>query len=310
MKNNYPIKYASMPIISRGEYDPIAYVTLKCYKVEKSEKYQQNGETRTRYEVVFPFKLHSGEWERVVPEFHLINGNCINSIIVSDVFDDYEEAEKATAIKNKKIVTENIALLPYSSNFKERIEEIRAEHQELVTKYKKIADRINSNTPDLKINAPKKEQSIILKNTDKIIVLDTSLYDFIRTRDNTNYSAYHLSVKDFQELKERIATKTESTEYKIDETEKLLENDSKSRRTKIYNYADPTNSPYSLKEARLTYTNTSDEEVKSDSLDTSSIKAYTMETYEDVIESYITTLATPVEEVEFNNRVYLKKIEG
>ena len=60
MKNNYPIKYAAMPIIEQTgwypglhelerEYGIVCYIVSKCYVVGREEKYNRYGNTICEY---------------------------------------------------------------------------------------------------------------------------------------------------------------------------------------------------------------------------------------------------------------------
>ena len=109
MKNNYPIKYAAMPIIEQtgrdSEYRVVCYIVSKCYVVGREEKYNMSGNTECKYKVVFPYErdnLHR-YLSRVEPSYNCY-GECRNSTNVDKVFDSFEEAREDALKKNKKIV--------------------------------------------------------------------------------------------------------------------------------------------------------------------------------------------------------------
>lgn len=116
MKCNYPVKYVAMPIIEQigwchglneleRNYDVVCYIVSKCYLLSDKIKYKENGKSLKEYEVVFPYqKRQYYSWERVIPEFNLINYACTNSNLVDKVFDNYEEALEFATQKIKNCV--------------------------------------------------------------------------------------------------------------------------------------------------------------------------------------------------------------
>ena len=60
MKNNYPIKYAAMPIYEQTgwthglnalerNYDVVAYIVSKCYLISERKEYERNGKQINNY---------------------------------------------------------------------------------------------------------------------------------------------------------------------------------------------------------------------------------------------------------------------
>lgn len=109
----YPIKYALMSVIEQvgwanglheleRKYDVVAYVVSKAYVISKTIKYHSDGTEEYLFNVVFPHTDFSNLDIKTVPKYN-INGECINSLEVSEVFDTYEEAVQARIIENRKL---------------------------------------------------------------------------------------------------------------------------------------------------------------------------------------------------------------
>ena len=116
MKNNYPIKYAVIPMIEQvgwengvceleRKYGTVCYIVSKCYVVEESKKYNINGTTKIEYQVVCPFSEDEYyTWRREEPSYNLVHGHCTNSVITDALFDNLEEAKNAKNQKNDDIL--------------------------------------------------------------------------------------------------------------------------------------------------------------------------------------------------------------
>ena len=160
MKNNYPIKYAVMPIIEQTgwypglhelerEYGIVCYIVSKCYVVGREEKYNMYGNTLCEYKVVFSYGKDNqyGGLSRVEPEFCLMNGRCNNSTNVDKVFDSFEEAKEETEKKNKEILSKELSFIRVDDNFNQNVSLAREKHEEVVNYYQNYReeDRITTN---------------------------------------------------------------------------------------------------------------------------------------------------------------------
>ena len=155
MKNNYPIKYAVMPIIEQTgwypglhelerEYGIVCYIVSKCYVVGREEKYNRYGNTICEYKVVFSYGKDNqyGDLSRVEPEFCLMNGRCNNSTNVDKVFDSFEEAKEETEKKNKEILSKELSYIRVDDNFHQNVSLVREKHEEVVSYYQEIENMI------------------------------------------------------------------------------------------------------------------------------------------------------------------------
>lgn len=92
---NYPIRYAIMPYnehvgyvlgTNKKIYDVTGYIASKCYVLSKKINYLEDGSSEKEYEVVFPYQKK---------ELWKIEYPSRNSIIVTDLYDSFEDAVKA-----------------------------------------------------------------------------------------------------------------------------------------------------------------------------------------------------------------------
>lgn len=112
MKNNYPIKYALMPIIEQTgwthgmhelerEYGVVCYIISKCYVIKETKKYNINGTTDIKYQVVFPYYLSNTN-----RKYRFINKQEIEQAI-KNINDEMEEAQEeySKLFEKEKIYT-------------------------------------------------------------------------------------------------------------------------------------------------------------------------------------------------------------
>lgn len=138
---NYPIKYAVLELKERNsyldEYDDITkgFIPSKCYVIESDIIYNPDGSNKMVHIVVFPFqdiksfKISLGNLGKAnIPNFEEYGTICpIN--MVTDLFDNYENAKIVTEQKNEelkykllsKYTSSNLSKLSYE-NYKHRIE--------------------------------------------------------------------------------------------------------------------------------------------------------------------------------------------
>lgn len=307
MKNNYPIKYATMPIyeqtcwnsglneLERG-YGVVAYIVSKCYVINEQKQYLYNGDYNISYQVVFPYKKDNqfpNEWIRVEPEFNY-SREYTNSVIVEETYDNYVDAlEKANA-KNKQILCEQIAKLP-SEKIIEEMDKVKQQFNDKIEKYKILQVLIEEKTSDLKVNSIKKEQSIIVIDDDKDIVVDLSIYDYINLFHEPFYVC-NVSIEDYDLMKKQIKNSMlderspRNTKVEYDMFRYLLASDSKNKIIRIAD-CDSENDKgcFYLKDDSMYY----DKEMYQFHKDPAfsrqqrGKKIYTTETYEDIIKSYI-----------------------
>lgn len=297
MKNNYPIRYAVRPIVeqigwSHGlnelerEYGTVAYIVSKCYVISQTKRYFQNGEEDENYSVVFPYQKDSAysEYYRVDPSFNIYE-QCINSTVVDKIFMTREEAMEEARILNEKIVKRKIVALHYNSKFKDNVREIRESQKEKLEDYKFLEELSKEKTSDMIVGAPFKEQKIILISNGKVKISDNSLYDFIRVWSGQEFLVFNVSVKKFELLKKKVYQ--EDIDCKSFDENLLLEGIETGEVVKINNYDNEQGKGcFYIQNNLMSYDANLDAPRRVDG-DDSKIKVYTIETYGDVINSYI-----------------------
>ena len=298
MKNNYPIKYAVMPIIEQTgwtpglhelerEYGIVCYIVSKCYVVGREEKYNRYGNTICEYKVVFSYGKDNqyGDLSRVEPEFCLMNGRCNNSTNVDKVFDSFEEAKEETEKKNKEILSKELSYIRVDDNFHQNVSLVREKREEVVNYYQKIENMIEENSTDLVVNDKAKEQSVIIGRNDSYKKKEYSLYDMIRLYNDENFIAYNVSLEDYLKIEEQLKN---GQEVDTDSIKKncLLISSSNDKKVKVINYdSKDKRSCFYIENGSLYYDDKLD--VSLDTISGDALVIYTIETYDDVISSYI-----------------------
>ena len=298
MKNNYPIKYAAMPIIEQTgwypglhelerEYGIVCYIASKCYVVGREEKYNRYGNTLCEYKVVFSYGKDNqyGGLSRVEPEFCLMNGRCNNSTNVDKVFDSFEEAKEETEKKNKEILSKELSFIRVDDNFNQNVSLAREKHEEVVNYYQEIESMIEENSTDLVVNDKVKEQSVIFERNNSWKKIEYSLYDMIRLYSDEDFIAYNVSLDDFKKIEEQLKN---GQEVDTDSIKKncLLISSSNDKKVKVINYdSKDKRSCFCIENGSLYYDDKLD--VSLDTISGDALVIYTIETYDDVISSYI-----------------------
>lgn len=303
MKNNYPIKYALMPIEEQtgwihglNELEPdrnvIAYIASKCYKISDKTEYYQTGIEKKSYEVVFPYEREDyGVWVRVEPSFNLMHGSCINCITVDKVFDSYEDAHQEACKKNHKLALKSYGYLPCDFNFSECIRQFKEEYEEKLTIYQDLEQKIEQNTKDLVVAENKKEQNIIIVNNGKVMNNTCSLYEFIKLFSYESFCVYNTSIEEYNAMKSEIKNNGKLDDFStIRDNNCLLVNDKEKNIVQIINYGDKDEiGCFYLKDDNMYYDRNMIPFTKEVAFNyyKSNIIVYTIETYEDVINSHI-----------------------
>ena len=214
MKNNYPIKYAVIPIEEQigwvpglneleREYGTVCYIVSKCYLVNDNKKYEKDGSITQKYYVVCPYyKDEYLTWHRQEPSFNYISNTCYNSIKVNNIFDNLEDAKKYKDDLNDELLTKKISYLPVK-NLKEKIIETKKEFNKLLSHYNKLEEEIENQTQDLIVNNTPKEQTVIYYKNNEYSK-NTSLYQMIDLFNHYNFIAYSLTIEEYKKLHESI----------------------------------------------------------------------------------------------------------
>ena len=298
MKNNYPIKYAVMPIKAHlgwcddlnelEENYGVIYIASKCYVVGRQEEYSMYGDTLCQYNVVFPYekdKRYKDFLSRVEPRECLMNGRCNNSINVDKVFDNFEEAKEEASKKNKEILSKILSFIPFDANFNQNSSLVKEKHEELVNYYQEIESMIEENSTDLVVNDKVKEQSVIFGHDNSYKKKEYSLYDMIRLFSDENFIAYNISLEDYKKIEEQLKN-GEQVDTDTIKKNCLLISSSGDKKVKVVNYdSKDKKSCFYIEKGSLYYDDKLDASLDSVSDDTTVI--YTIETYDDVINSYL-----------------------
>ena len=207
MKNNYPIKYAVIPIIEQvgwspglheleREYGTVCYIVSKCYLVGEEKKYKQNGEVTTKYKVVPTYEKNPylRGWSRIEPLFD-VNGDCCNCFRVSGIFDNYEEANAAKNVMNDRLFADNF----FSFS---KIEEERKKFDKTLRFYNRLEVEIEKNSTNLQVNKKSKEQSFLFLYEGEIFKKEMPVYDIIdySMYDYENYVIYSVSEEEYKKI--------------------------------------------------------------------------------------------------------------
>lgn len=317
MKLNYPIRYAVRPMIEQVGWsiglnelerreEPVAYIVSKCYVISWTKNYSAKGYEETIYSVVFPFKLDSfGEYIREEPSFNLIHGQCVNADLVEKVFMTREEAAREADKMNDSLLRKRIASLPYDDNFNEKVACIKEEHQEKLEQYKYLEELTEKKTSDLVVDSPFKEQKVVVVTDGKMKILDESLYEFIRICAGEKFYAFSVTTEEFELMKEAIA---DNNSYDTTKAENRLLLEGEENIVKINDYGSRLyEGCFYLQNNYMFYDNDLSKPNKSEE-DSKVTKVYTLETYEDVINSYIPNFISTIVLVEAEKDILQKKI--
>ena len=301
MKNNYPIRYAVMPIYEfsgyqhglnelEPTYDVSLYIVSKCYLIEESIEYKENGEKKNIYKVVYPYEegrnSNSGSLVRCEPQFNLYN-QSINSVIVDKIFDSFDSCLAETERLNEQLLIDMICNLPYNEDFSTNVNLLRGQFNEKLKEYRKLEEKIENGTSDLIVNDSYKYQNIIISFGDKDVLSSMSLYWFIKKYYRNNYCVYNVSNDEFEKLSKMI---DEDKDIDFLTSRVLLLNDKEKEITRITDCDnDKTNGSYYLKNNHMFYDKDMIPFHLDDSFDKDRecIKVYTLENYEDIIKSYL-----------------------
>lgn len=320
MKNNYPVKYAVMPIQnSNGE--TIANIVSKCYIISEEKNYSLDGNFKINYDVFLPYQFDMSEscWKREEPTFNAYSFKCTNATVVNDIFDNYEDALKLATLKNDEILENNYG---YISNISE-IERIKFNHDKKISEYKELEEQIFTNTVDLKVNSDSKPQivqcAIVFSNGKELVNLDyfknTSLYSCINFLDE--FYAYSVSKQDFYDINDKIKNFSNYDEFKqnvlpnYDDSKYLLFNNLKTGITEIINpKLNGEKGLYYLKDGKMYYDKNMKSFAQKPDFDNGDVTMiYTMESYEDILASYLPNFNSESSKIEIGGVVLKKKLK-
>ncbi len=179
MELNYPVKYALMPVREQvgREYEIVMYIVSKCYLISEKKIYSGDGKCSCSYEVVFPIIIDDERNIFVSLPQYSDKEECVNSLIVDRLFDNFMEASKVASKKNQKILDSRLDDVPYKSRylFQEQVTLVRRKFQELQQKYQRI-EEINDLRSDLVVSGNDSEFNRLVK---MMVDSPTDFYDMV-----------------------------------------------------------------------------------------------------------------------------------
>lgn len=295
MKYNYPIKYALIPITYYGN---TLYVASKCYVLNEEIKYNEDGTSSMKYDVVFPYEFYYPNIvERIEPNYHKFYS-------VSKVFDTMEEALIELECANNKLIQDYLSSKMKRKTSKDETEKMNC----FASKFKNISERLEQCSDDLVVGEIYNKQNIIRCDNKKIKISNESLYDYFEMwYSNIYFAAYHVSKEQFEQIEEQIQKGIIPKEVYGD---CLLRNNPKECMTQIYDYNSNHEKgcfyiPYeSFRESRfISYDENKPLLPKNENEEI----IYTMESFEDFIKSYIYRLND--DEITINGKTFAKRIK-
>ena len=305
MKNNYPIKYAAMPIYEQTgwthglnalerNYDVVAYIVSKCYLISERKEYKRNGKQINNYEVVFPYSNsvsnYYNEYKRREPEYDCTR-ECSNSIVVKNIYDTYEDANKEAQKLNQEILNKEFSYLSIEK-FLEKQEELTDKHNEKLGIYKLLETEIEKNIEDLEVDSPSKDQTIIVVQNDKAKIINESLYQYIKFISDYSFTAFNVTEEEYKELKQQVKNK-ETLDKKYSNC--LMINDK--TKIDIIDYNNSNNVDYALINDYGNINMYPFPDQNNNITINENIIIYTMETYEDIIASYMKYKSIDIEKI-------------
>jgi hypothetical protein len=238
-----------------------------------------NGKQKNNYEVVFPYSNrvsnYYNEYKRREPEYDCTR-ECSNSIVVKNIYDTYEDANEEAQKLNQEILNKTFSYLSIEK-FLEKQEEITDKHNDKIGIYKLLETEIEKNTEDLKVDGTNKEQTIIVVKNGKAKLINESLYQYIKFISDYSFTAFNVTEEEYNKLKQQVKNK-ETLDKKY--LNCLMVN--KDLKIKLINYNDNNSINFNLINDRMYYL----PDKNNNFIINENIVIYTMEKYEDIIDSY------------------------
>lgn len=203
MKNNYPIGYCVLPIsekvrvangIAQGE--TICYIAMKCFVVGEEKEYTSFGDIYKKYKVVPTYKEDGWgmKFYRDEPKYKF--GKCVNYVYTETVFKTKKEAEKIRDEKNEDLIRQKERYLLESTNIGDKI-------RKTIDGYKEMEESIEENTTYLDgIKDKFKEQEMFCVCSDFGLLKEGhSVYELIDSNSiHSDYAVYTVTKEEYEEL--------------------------------------------------------------------------------------------------------------
>ena len=278
MKNNYPIKYAAIPIeiYNRNNSEILCYIVSKVYLVSEEKRFDRSGRDETVFRIVPPYEIDDfNTYKRVEPTKNWDGdiASSISSIKVERVFNTKEEALKEKDRLNSIIIFNKKLYCPFDKVQRALLEE---SFNNTVSYYNQLEDLIMANTPDLVVNAPRTIGHTIIRKDDIYKETEMSIYDVIRSLKDFNYKAYSLTKREYNALLKALENKQDTSKY---DKNLLLINNGKEKVSKV------------MEDDKWFYLNRGvaskgNYDSLSFNLEDCDISYYTTETYNEILKSY------------------------
>ena len=145
------------------EYDICGYIVSKVYVVSETINYNRNGTGKKSYQVVFPF-VSMSDREKQIPKYNIYY-ECYNSIIVSNIFDSFDDAKDLAIQKNKELRSKSYLPVSFGERmtWSERILKGQEVFDKRMKKYFEFEEYIYNETTDMKITLDEKIKTRIKK---------------------------------------------------------------------------------------------------------------------------------------------------
>lgn len=179
MNNNFkfPIKYAVLKL-------SIGFIVSKCYIIEDTTRYYEDGSSNKQYNVVFPYPSIEEYMDNIYYDYdtkdigarntpkHDFWGNVYNTQTVEKVFDSYLEASLYASIKNKELSSN---ILQLHSKYQQEVEDINLKFSLDMKVCEKFEKLIFEKTTDMEVLKEEKsslelEESETQKNNNRVLV--------------------------------------------------------------------------------------------------------------------------------------------
>lgn len=270
MKYNYLIKYAAMLV------DETCYIVSKCYLLNAKTIYNENGKKEIEYEVAFPYQKKDNIWKRVPPSF--------KQDIVYEVFDTYEEALKDVSNKNRELCERTWINLALTDDYHEQVSKKEEDYNNILAKYKVLEQQILDNTLDIDQANVKELNEILKVSKNRIEILSSSLYEFLKFSSYTKYVVYSLPLEQYSKIVELITnSKGKGIPRTLLQASPILyHNPEEEKRIMVLSKNGVVT--YYIDDREILIDN--DEIIKLDSFDENAKQVYTTETLEDIILSF------------------------
>lgn len=203
MKNNYPIRYAVVPMKdidpATGNSTVYGYMITKCYVVGENNEYSRDGRVSSEYIVSCPYiTTDNSTWKRTeIDKDHFV---C-----VKNVYNSFYEAVKERVQLNDKLLDDYLS----HKHRKEFGDQIRMEFFDRMNFIKELELKIESGTRDINPYDYKKEQTFIETNFSdyKSNKVYYSIYNLIDSNmyGDIDYNVYTVSRDEYTQIQYEIS---------------------------------------------------------------------------------------------------------